>query len=226
MYREVPKAYNHYSSLFPNNYLDIRDLDDIDTLKSKNELFEKIVSNHKSKELDVKRNIMENRSYHIVGSLLKEYHFGHHAAYLFPEFQLGNTYKADYLVVGNASGGHQFLFVEFENIYGNITIQGGDFGETIRKGINQISDWKMWIEANFCSFIETFQKDTDKQLPKEFFRYDASRIHFTVIAGRRFDFTEKTYVLKRRLFDEQKINLIHYDNLMESSYEIIGKVTY
>ena len=63
---------------------------------------------------------------------------GHHGAYLFPEFPLGTSYKADYLLIGNGSGGHEFIFIELENPKGNITLQNGELGNTFRKGILQV----------------------------------------------------------------------------------------
>lgn len=226
MFREFPKASRHYESLFPNNYLDVIDLDDKSTLKAKNLDFKKVVEDDTSIESDIKSYIMCNQAYHIVGALLKEYHFGHHSAYMFPEFQLGNSFQADYLLVGDASGGHSFLFIEFENPYSKITISDGEFGETIRKGINQINDWKGWIEANYNSLYETFKKETSKQMPEEFFKLDRTRLYYAVIAGRRSDFTDKTYRLKRQLMADQKINLLHYDNVYDKAQAIIGEVTY
>jgi len=226
MYRKFPKAIRHFKSLFPNNFLDITDLKDVEDLHSKNNSFKELIENSKSIETDIKNHIMDNKSFHILGSMLKEYHFGHHGAYLFPEFQLGNSFQVDYVLVGNSSGGYQFLLVEFENPYGRITIGSGEFGQEIRKGSKQIDDWKIWIEANYSSFIETFQKETDKNLPKEFYKLDTTRIHYALVAGRRNNFTEKTYNLKRRLMREQSIKLLHYDNLYDLAERIIGEATY
>lgn len=54
-----------------------------------------------------------NRYYHIIGSLLSglSFHTGHHAAYLFPEFQLGTADHVDYLIVVKGSGGYEFVLV-------------------------------------------------------------------------------------------------------------------
>ena len=82
------------------------------------------------------------------------------------------------------------------------------------------------MEANYSSFVETFEKATNKQLPKEFYKLDTSRIHYAVVAGRRKDFTEKTYILKRRLENEKGIHLFHYDNLYDFATRIIGEPSY
>lgn len=62
--------------------------------------------------------IKDNEYYHIIGSLIwgLTINTGNHGVYLFPEFQLGNLYKADYLIMGKSSGGYEFILVEKEDI--------------------------------------------------------------------------------------------------------------
>ena len=50
---------------------------------------------------------------------------------------------------------------------------------------------------------------------REFFELEKSRIHYVVIAGRRSDYKEKTYELRRRLLKSNNILLLHYDNLFK-----------
>ena len=64
------------------------------------------------------------------------------------------------------------------------------------------------------------------QLPNEFLILDKSRIHYAVVAGRRCDFNEKTYKIKRDYKIEQNITLLYYDNLYDSAKYVIGKATY
>jgi hypothetical protein len=51
-------------------------------------------------ETSIMKFIKQNQAYFIVGSLLKEYNFGHHEAFVIPEFLFGNTYRVDYLMIG------------------------------------------------------------------------------------------------------------------------------
>lgn len=46
MFREYPKAVRHCLSLFPNNYLDINNLQNEELLKEKNQEFSKIISDN------------------------------------------------------------------------------------------------------------------------------------------------------------------------------------
>lgn len=229
LFRQYPKAVRHYLSLFPNNYLDIEELQDEKKLYEFSNKYMELIDNDETNERMLLNFINQNKAFFIVASMLKSnFNFGHHDAYIFPEFQLGTSYKVDYLIVGKSSGGYEFVFVELEKPKGNITIQSGDFGETIRKGINQINDWKIWLDGNYSSLKENFNKykSNTKPLSEEFYTLDTSRIHYVVVVGRRIDFIEKTYALKRRLEQSEKITLLHYDNLYDSALAIIGKATY
>lgn len=173
--------------------------------------------------------INKESAYFIVGSILKDnYTFGHHALYIFPEFELPPNFRVDYLLVGKSSGGYEFIFVELESIYKNITIKDGSFGETIRKGLRQIEDWDSWIEANFSHLRLVFEKllKDGENLPKEFLELDKSRIHYALVAGKRSDYNEKTYRLRRKHQKENEVLILHYDNLFDFSIKIIGDTNY
>ena len=178
-------------------------------------------------ELDIKRYIQNNKYYHIPASIFSNYTFGHHEAVLFKEFPLGTQYVVDYLLAGRASGGWQFIFVEFENPYNNIVVKDGDWGMTVRKGLKQIRDWQAFIAANYAVLYEEFKKYTPKILTEEFFRYDPTRMHYAVVAGRRQDFDDPAIrVLQRQLKKESDIKLLHYDNLLDDSRRLIGMSSY
>jgi len=218
----IPKFYFFNSSYFPNHMLDILDL------KSKKnstslKAFTKLVQQKTIGERDIIKFIKQNRAYFIIGSVLKEYNFGNHGAYLFPEFPLSTNHVADYLIVGKNSGGHEFIFIELESIYGSITKGNGSIGESIRKGINQIEDWKFWLEKNFGNLSTQFDKyrNKNKLLPGEYLDFDQSRMHYVVIAGRRENYTDYTYRKRRTLFKESNIKLLHYDNLIDYANVVI-----
>lgn len=134
-------------------------------------------------ERDVLRFINHRPAYHIIAGVFKYYNFGHHDAYVFPEFALGK-YIADYLLIGKSSGGYEFVFVELEHPNGRTTLKSGHEGEAFRKGTYQIYDWKAEIEAHFSASFVTITKYSNKSsLPKEFSEYDSSRFHYAVVAG-------------------------------------------
>lgn len=227
LFREYPKAARYYDQLFPNNYLDIVDLQDNEKLQSLNEGFETLLD-LKCNEQAILKYIKDNQAYYIIGSIFLQYNFGHHEAYIFPEFQLSTNYRADYLLVGRSSGGYEFIFIELEHPYGNVTKQDGNLGEVFRKGIEQTKDWKRWLDRNYQSLRENFNNNIKEhdRLPSEFIEYDSTRIYYVVIAGRRENFKENTYCIKREYQKDQNILLLHYDNLLDFSKNIIGKLSY
>jgi hypothetical protein len=173
--------------------------------------------------------IHEDRAHFIIGSILKEnFHFGHHDAFLFPEFPLGTSHRADYLLVGRSSDGYQFVFVELEAPTKNITIAKGQLGKAFRNGQTQINDWTSWLDANFQALTEIFSKfkRAGMDLPDEFVRFDRTRVHFVIVAGRRGDFQEKTYHIRRSSVKAGGPWLLHYDNIVDSAQALIGKPTY
>jgi hypothetical protein len=211
-----PKTLRYYETLFPNNYLDIFELKELGTeLNSRLEEFRDLLESEDIRESDILRFIRnpDSKSYFIIASLLRRYDFGHHAAFLFREFQLGNSYKADFMIIGQSSNGYEFVFVEIESPKGRITMGDDYLGECFRKGLNQIDDWKTWLDANFSSLKETFNKakKLGQALPDEFVSMNSNRIHSVVIAGRRSDFTSKIYDLRMRYKRDSHCQLLHYE---------------
>lgn len=226
-FRQYPRAVRHYISLFPNHYLDIMELRDEAPLRAQVAAFRELLDSPGVGERDLLNYINTQKAYFIIGSLLKaHFSFGHHDTHLFPEFPLGVSYRADYLLVGKSSGGWQFVFVEFEAPSGQITLGSGEPGGAFRKGLSQVADWDAWLEAHYANVTEVFDRhrNPSEALPKEFRLLDKSRMHYVVIAGRRTDFTEKTYRTRRTRRDSEL--MLHYDNLLDAAEEVIGRNTY
>ncbi|AND41483.1 Shedu anti-phage system protein SduA domain-containing protein [Cytobacillus oceanisediminis] len=228
---EYPKAVRHWLSLFPNNFLDPMDLKN--NPKRMSDVLHRYLSvldEEATNERTLLNFIKDHRAYYIVGAIFNSFTFGHHGAFVFPEFQIGNSFKIDFLLVGESSGGYQFIFVEFEHPHKNIFKKEGHLGDAFRKGLNQIQDWREWVQEYFPSFSETFEKVKGKNqsLPREFLKLDSSRFHYVVVAGRRSDFQlniDKTYRIQREYL-ERKIHLLHYDNLYDMTKEVIRKGNY
>lgn len=228
-YFNVSKAVRHHRTLFPNYYLDPRDLDE-PYVNLATAQFETLLDQPEITEREVVKFIKEQRHYFIIGSILNSgpYRFGHHSAFLFPEFRLGPTYKADYLIIGKGSDGYEFIFVELECPQKKATLADGGFAESFRKGLDQVNRWKIWLEMNYTSLMLTLDvhKSPRETLPLEFHRLDPSRIHFVVIAGRRRDFTEYTYRQQREESRTNNLSIIHYDNLIDYSKRMSKARTY
>ncbi len=230
LYRDYPKSARHFMSLFPNNFIDATDLTkSSEQLKTTLTQFEDLLNNTATTERDLLNFIRDNEAYFIIGSLLKNnYTFGHHALFVFPEFKMPPNYQADYLLAGKNSDGYHFVFVELENPYGDITLQDGTYGTTIRKGVKQIEDWEIWLEQNFSNIKLVFEglQNKSEVLPKEFRDFDKTRIHYVVVAGRRNDYSDRTYRQRRNNLEQRKLLVAHYDNLIDYANATIGTSTY
>ncbi|MED1746659.1 Shedu anti-phage system protein SduA domain-containing protein [Brevibacillus borstelensis] len=131
-------------------------------------------------------------------------------------------------MIGKNSDGYSFIFVEFENPEKQVTLIDGELGNAFRKGIKQIKDWKNWLYGNYLTFSSTLKryKHPNRQLPDEFYTLDPTRFNYVVVAGRREDFNDTTRRIRREHLEEQKIRLLHYDNLCDSTKVLIEKRNY
>lgn len=210
------KKIRYYMSLFPNNFIPegFRENSYIDDLATS---FEHLINNEECGEREILNHIKKNRHWEIIGSIFSSYNFGHHSAFIFPEFRLGTEFVVDYLLVGKNSGGHYLVFVELESPYGAVTQKTGKLGHVIRKGVSQVDDWKFWLEQNYSQIGQTLKKykTLDTVMPEELFKYDSSRMNYCVVAGRRQHYNEQTYLERRLLKENQKTLLLHYDNLID-----------
>ena len=224
-YDNMPVAIQNHLTLFPNNNIDYSDFFANEFCEPLLSEFENIIQSKTKTESDILNFINTNEANFIIASVMKGLHFnfGHHEAYCFKEFQLGINHRVDYLLVGKNSGGYEFIFVELENPRGSITTADGSFGTTIRKGIKQLNDWDVWLDENYPSLRTVFEKmkNVKKSLPREFTVYDKSRMHFVIVAGQRVDFKDTTYRNKRKFIKNGSFTLLHYDNLLDSTRNLI-----
>ena len=219
----LPLEIRHYLSLFPNNHLDLRGIREAQDLEKLNDTFLQLINTDGCLERDVLKFINDTPAYHIVGSILVDrFPFGHHELSLFKEMWLGDEYRTDYVLIGKNSDGYHFVLIEFEKPEGRITLKDGHLGESFRKGMYQVEDWKSWMDGNFSTFINDLKTVINPNLPfpEEFKVYDSSRFHYVVVAGRRKDCNEVTYRTKRRTLNDSGIYLLHHDNLYEDSKKL------
>ncbi len=219
-----PNYIYKHDCLFPNNEVSFLDIEeDENWFKTNLNGLIEVITDNTATERNILNYIKKNKASSLVTSLTHYTDFGHHEVFIFPEFQLSNNYQVDFLIIGRASGGYQFLLIEFENPYGKITTHRGEFSIAINKGIKQIKDWQRWIPKNFNSVHQTLKKykGPNKDFPKEFYELDLDRFHYIIVAGRREDYNDLTYQERRETKKTQNINILHYDNLVENSRYMI-----
>lgn len=69
-------------------------------------------------------------------------------AWVIPQKSLGGEYRPDFLVAGIDSAGLRWTLVEIESPTAKLKINTGEFGKEIRHGMQQIRDWRAWLESN------------------------------------------------------------------------------
>jgi Domain of unknown function (DUF4263) len=224
-WQDMPLAGRFHKSLFPNhNY--VNEQHNIESTQKIIKGFKELLDG-KATERDIQNFIKINDAYFLIASsVLLEFSTGNHDSYIFREFNLPPNHWVDYLLIGKNSGGYDFIFVELENINEDITTKTGEFGTTIRKGIKQIEDWDTSIDSNFSHLKLIFDKhkNSKKDLPSEFLNLDKSRIHYAVIAGRRSNYSEKTYRLRRKFKKNNGIAILHYDNIVDLASAKLNEV--
>jgi hypothetical protein len=222
-----PLAVRHNLSLFPNNHIELYGLKQETNIAELNAAFLQLISNEDCLEREVLNFINHKPAYHIVASILKDrFPFGHHELYLFKEMWLGQQYRTDYVLIGKGSGGYEFVLIEFEKPEGRITLRDGHWGEAFRKGEYQVEDWKAWMDANFQVFSKDLESvKGERALPEELQKYDRTRFHYVVVAGRRDDFNNTTY-REARAKRQADILMLHHDNLYDKSVELESSMTF
>lgn len=68
-----PKAARMCKSLFPNNYLDVAELRDVERLAAANEEFFSLLSDEACTERSILNFIKDKKYYHIIGSIIGDY---------------------------------------------------------------------------------------------------------------------------------------------------------
>lgn len=228
-YPQYPEAVRHYSSLFPNYHIDAFDWTRRDDFDDIIDGYEELIHDKECTETQTQQYIKMHSAYFMILSLLRYYDFGHHEAYIFPEFRLGNDYIPDYLLIGKNSGGYEFAFVELEAPHGSIAIHKQQYlGKNARDGLNQINDWKRWLEGHFGDLKRQFKKELGegRTLPTEFEEYDSSRIHYMIVAGTRDDFSDEIYSEGRTKHKESDIQVRHFDNIVDTARNLKTSINF
>jgi hypothetical protein len=217
---EVRKFLWNHNSLFPNNCLCRFELEELDFTLEADRLSE--ILDAAKTETDVQSYIKNNRKWFIPGSILKDYNFGHHGAYLFLEQKLGIEYIADYILLGENSDGHSIVLVEFEkpNSPFLITTSNSE-SESVRKGLTQIKDWKRWIDDNREYFFNSMGlKGKGVSIP-------VSRFFYCLVVSRRKHMDERTRDVRSQIcFEMQNTKIISFDRLVDNTKRLFSNGCY
>lgn len=204
-----------HNSAFPNNYLYHGELFTLD-LKTESKEFEDIISKAKN-ENEIQTYIKTNRKWFIPASIYKEYNFGHHAAYLFPELPLGKEYAVDYALLGKNSDGYSIVLIEFEEANVPFMLESSNSEHvSVRKGITQIRDWKRWMDDNREYFLKS-SGFTDKGI-----NVPTSRIFYCLVVSiRKFMDSSKATDLRSQIcYEMNNTKIISYNRLVDNIIQL------
>jgi hypothetical protein len=196
-----------HNSYFPNNCLYFAEPGKLD-LSDESEKYKSALYTSKN-ENQIQTYIKGNRKWFIPGSIFKDYNFGHHDAYLFPELKLGAEYIVDYVLLGKSSDGYSLVLIEFENPDTPFAIAASNTeSDSVRKGITQIRDWKIWIDNNRDYFFQsTGLNDKKIDVP-------ISRIFYCLVVSRRDCMDKKATDLRSQLcYEMNNTKIISFDRL-------------
>ncbi len=197
--------------VIPDRFIRLpRHRDDLD-FDAESEMFRGILDSA-GKENDVQRYIKDNQKWFIPGSLLRNYDFGHHEAYVVPEQALGAEYKVDYMLLGKNSIGHQIVLVEFEDVNVDYKLKNSNAeSDPVRKGITQIMDWKRWLDDNRTYFIHSSGLSSiSGNIP-------SWGIYYALVVGRRSRMDETANHMRgQKMRETPGLSIVSYDRLVDN----------
>ena len=210
----------HYTSLFPNNHLLFPSFAGLD-YSQEAELFSEVIYSGKN-EQEVQQYIKSNRKWFIPGSILLDYNFGHHDAYLYPEQTLGGKYNVDYLLIGFNSDGCNLVLVEFEKPdTGFIISTAHTEAESVRKGLTQIRDWRTWMDDHRVNFLK------DIGISSKGFDVPSSRIYYYLVVSRRDKMNDAAKILRSQLVnDDAHLKIVTFDRLITNVKNLSQRHSY
>ena len=143
-----------------------------------------------------------------------------HGTYAFPEASFGGRHTADWLIASGHSAGIMWNLIELECPKSPPFIGDGNFSKNTRDGINQIQDWRNFIQSN----PDLAQKSRSES-GLGFFNI-SPQSKGIVVVGQRSKYSDErnlSHYNKRRAqsLEQNNIEIISYDTFIERlSFEI------
>ena len=81
-----------------------------------------------------------------------------HDDYVISEFEIGNEYKADFVVLNSYSGGWEIAFIELEPVGAKMFNKDRTPTRELRVAIRQVDDWRRFIRQQQTYFLTQLTK--------------------------------------------------------------------
>jgi hypothetical protein len=134
----------------------------------------------------------------------------HHGGFVLPEAALGAHYRADFLIAGMTSLGLRWTLVELESPTASLTIADGQPSKQLRKGLQQIRDWREWLQEN----LDHARKPRRLQGLGLFGIRPHARALVIIGRGR---LSTDTDVMRNQKWEEQQVDVRTYDWLVRET---------
>lgn len=142
---------------------------------------------------------------HILTFLL-----GGKTRYCLSQKRLGAEYVPDFLICDTDSMGIRWVLIELETPRSGIYLQAGnELDRYVRKGVNQIMEWREWLASNLDY---SRKKRRENGLGLIDIRENSQGF---VFVGRRFRLRETKEVIRNQLRDKENIHIHTYDYLLD-----------
>jgi hypothetical protein len=154
--------------------------------------------------------------------------------YVVPQFEAGNEYRSDFLLISTFSGGFDLNFVELEPPSAKLFQKNGNMTARLAGAFRQIELWKRF-ERGVASLPYLLQQITKAAESRNLLHPDskgglmcnaglpitdprvARVFHYYIVMGRRDDLKSDELSRKANFRNSFDLELITYDRLIEAS---------
>jgi hypothetical protein len=127
-----------------------------------------------------------------------------------PQVSLGGNKVPDFAVATADTAGIHWILIELESPRAALAIAKGRLADKAREGVQQIEDWREWLQANL-DYAHRPPEEQGLGLPE--IRPEAEGI---VFIGRRDAARQATTGVRRRLMEQSRITIHSYDWLLDA----------
>ena len=149
-------------------------------------------------------------------SILLQSVIGYRGRWCIPKQKLGNQYVTDFLIAWFDSMGFWWYAVELERPKGRMFNQIGDQSAELTHAIGQIQNWRAWLRKNI-NYAQQPRRDEGGLGLIDI----GSDLPGLILMGRRSDYKRDTKSRRRQMMKEHRIDIHHYDWLVDQFIPII-----
>ncbi len=159
---------------------------------------------------------------------------GGHDDYVISEFEIGNEYKADFVVLNSYSGGWDIAFIELEPVGAKLFNKDRTPSRELRSAIRQIDDWRRFIRQSQDYFLKQLTRAAQRSdlLHPELERGSREPISgpgwtlrdtrntfsysYQIVIGRRANFSALDNELRGSYRTDHDVDIASYDRFLPS----------